>query len=185
MASKTEDQEAVPELPTLEMPDMPVSGRSVRDLWPTEGFEEFERPIGEALEPELEEPGEPESSEEPQAAETPEEPQAEELPSLDAEPEEELPSTEEGMTMVDELPEVITADMLRARKKGIDFSDEDFEVPAELLVGLEDEDLDGEDEEEQGKGKRKAKGKAKRGAKSDAKSRGKKWRPVLEEDDDL
>ena len=44
--------------------------------------------------------------------------------------------------MVGELPDVITADMLRARKsKTINF--DEIEIPAELLVGLDDE----EDEE--------------------------------------
>jgi hypothetical protein len=53
---------------------------------------------------------------------------------------------EESMLSGKDLPEVITADMLRARmaqRRDIDFSDEDFEIPAELLVGLdEDEEVD-------------------------------------------
>jgi hypothetical protein len=101
---------------------------------------------------------------------------------------------EEDITRVDTLPEVITADMLRARKgKGIDLS-QDFVIPAELLVGLEEEELDDEWEEEEsdrkGRGKStkapakaSAKGKAKKPAKPEAKSKGKKWRPQLSDDD--
>ncbi len=77
-------------------------------------------------------------------------------------------TAELGMTTQDELPEVITADMLRARmaeRKKFSFADEDFEVPAELLVGYEEEDIEEEDlMEEVGKGK--AKGKAKTKAKT-------------------
>jgi hypothetical protein len=108
------------------------------------------------------------------------EPQAEGLPAASPR-DEELVESEAAMTQVEDLPEVITADMLRARKKGIDFTSGDFEVPAELLVGLDDEDIDEDDIElAKGKGKAKAKGKAaKKGAKPDAKGKGKKWRPPL------
>jgi hypothetical protein len=92
----------------------------------------------------------------------------------------------------DELPQIITADMLRARRaqrKSIDFSDKDFEIPAELLAGYDKdiEDEPGEDEDYTllgGKGKEKPKGKKTIGAKPDRKSKKqKKWRPVLTEDD--
>jgi len=167
MESRAEEQETVPELPTLEMPELPLPGRDLRDLWPTEGFEELERPIGETLEPELEEL---------------EEAEVEELPIPEAELDEESMSMEQGMTQVVDLPEVITADMLRARKKGIDFTSEDFEIPAELLVGLDDEDIDEDDDLGKGKGKAKAKGKAKKSTKPDARGKGKKWRPSLGDD---
>jgi hypothetical protein len=79
--------------------------------------------------------------------------------------------------------------MLRARKnKGVDLSG-DFVIPAELLVGLDDEEIEEEwDEEEDKKGRGKApakaaKGKAKKPAKPEAKSKGKKWRPQLTDDD--
>ncbi len=62
----------------------------------------------------------------------------------------------------EDLPEVITADMLRARmaeRKKFAFSEEDIEVPAELLAGYEEEEAEEEVFDASGKGK--AKGKAK------------------------
>ncbi len=59
--------------------------------------------------------------------------------------------------------EVITADMLsarRAEKKEIDFDSPDFQIPAELLVGLDDEEFENL-EKKKGKAKKAAKGKAK------------------------
>ena len=96
----------------------------------------------------------------------------------------------EGITRVDSLPEVITADMLRARKnKSVDLS-EDFVIPAELLVGLEEVDDEwDEDEKPKGRGKgSKAPAKAKRPAakpEAKAKAKGKKWRPPVDDDDDF
>jgi hypothetical protein len=99
------------------------------------------------------------------------------------------------MTRVDALPEVITADMLRARKnKGLTLA-QDFEIPAELLVGLDEEVVEDEWDEDdgdlkaRGKGgkapaKAAAKGKAKKPAKPEAKAKGKKWRPQLTDDDE-
>ncbi len=88
-----------------------------------------------------------------------------------AEPEEE--DEIEGMQLVNDLPEIITADMLRARMKDRgksvtpkkDF--DDIEVPAELLAGLNEEELsdyqeEQDDEEEETlsrKERKKAKGK--------------------------
>ncbi|MCB0026142.1 MAG: transcription termination factor NusA [Caldilinea sp.] len=98
------------------------------------------------------------------------------LPSEAAFSEEEVavepsPLADVSMTTQEELPEVITADMLRARmaeRKKFNFADEDFEVPAELLAGYDEEELDEEDlMEEVGKGK--TKGKAKTKAKGKAK----------------
>jgi len=51
---------------------------------------------------------------------------------------------EEAKDEEEALPEIITADMLRARqeqRKSVDIADADFEIPAELLVGLNEEDL--------------------------------------------
>jgi len=72
-----------------------------------------------------------------------------------------------------ELPEVITADMLRARmaeRKKFTFSEADFEVPAELLAGYEEEDsVEDEAFGAGGKGKAKGKGKGKTATKGKAK----------------
>jgi N utilization substance protein A len=102
--------------------------------------------------------------------------------------EEALPETEdvtadaEGddlMSAVD-LPEVITADMLRARmaqrKEGL--GDEEMEVPAELLVGLT------EDKADEVENLIEAEGKAPKAAKSGKKGK-KKPRHAFEEDDDF
>jgi N utilization substance protein A len=167
------------DLPPLEMPEAPGDRRDFRDLWPVEGFDIPEQPIGEALEPDEEE-------EVPAPLET--------LPEAEALPHEGAETVEEGMARIDSLPEVITADMLRARKgKGIDMSG-DFEIPAELLVGLDEEDVDVWDEEEDDrkkdrvKGKpvaKPAKGKPKKPEtkKPDAKSgKGQKWHPKRGDD---
>ncbi|MFZ1768753.1 MAG: hypothetical protein WAU00_06110, partial [Caldilinea sp.] len=64
----------------------------------------------------------------------------------------------------EDLPEVITADMLRARmaeRKKFAFSEEDIEVPAELLAGYEEEEAEEDTFETGGKAKGKAKGKGK------------------------
>ncbi len=82
------------------------------------------------------------------------------------------------------LPEVITADMLRARmaeRKKFTFSEEDFEVPPELLKGYEeDEDFF----EQGGKGKGKAKSK-KSAPKSKAKTKKPASRRPWEDEDDF
>ncbi|MCS6828037.1 MAG: transcription termination factor NusA [Caldilinea sp.] len=84
----------------------------------------------------------------------------------------------------EKLPEVITADMLRARmaeRKKFTFSEEDFEVPPELLKGYEEDD----DFFEQGsKGKGKAKGK-KSAPKPKAKSKKPSSRRPWEDEDDF
>ena len=69
---------------------------------------------------------------------------------------------DEMMLSGEDLPEVITADMLRARmaqRRDIDFSDADFEIPAELLVGLDEAEEEDEDWETRD-GKRSKRGKA-------------------------
>jgi len=149
------------DLPPLEMPELPTERRDFRDLWPVEGFELPEQPIGEALEPEAEEEALRESGE--------------------ATPDDK----DEDVTRIDTLPEVITADMLRARRgKGIDLS-RDIEIPAELLVGLDAEEVEeewDEDADKKGKVKKAApKGKAKKAAKPAAK--GKKWHPPADDEE--
>lgn len=146
-------------------------------------------------------------------------PELTELPAAEEElPEEELPAEEPVaeadlaemapglaedemaplvITSADDLPEVITADMLRARRrqsKAFDFTDEDFEIPEALLVGYDKdaelelgEDLEDEDLTPPGKGKGKGKsaerGKGKKApaAKKAGGKKQKKWRP----DDDI
>jgi len=100
------------------------------------------------------------------------------------------------ITEVGALPQVITADMLRARmaqRKGNDRKSEDIEIPAELLVGIEEEEekvvvveeWEEEIESAPGKGKGKVKKKATPIiAKPVAKAKKKKRRPVGDEDDD-
>jgi N utilization substance protein A len=66
----------------------------------------------------------------------------------------------------EQLPEVITADMLRARmaeRKKFAFSEEDIEVPAELLAGYEEEETEDDIFDASGKGKGKGKGKGGKG----------------------
>jgi N utilization substance protein A len=180
---RTENAEAM-ELPSLEMPEMPAERRDFRDIWPVEGFELPEEPLGEALNPEEEAEFELLGSNTQADAEVAA--SAAELAT---------PTDEDelaGITRVDALPEVITADMLRARKnKGVDLS-QDFVVPAELLVGLDEEEVEEEwdgESDRKGRGskatKAPAKGKAKKPAKVEPKAKGKKWRPQLTDDDEF
>jgi hypothetical protein len=108
--------------------------------------------------------------------------------------EEEAPITTDS----EELPQMITADMLRARmakRKEASFSEQDIEIPAELLAGLDAEELQ-EDEEwideamgaRGGKRKKDAKGKvpakpAAKSGKSDNKKKAPKKRGWGEEED--
>jgi hypothetical protein len=93
----------------------------------------------------------------------------------------------ESLTTPNELPDVITADMLRARmaqrKKDL-ASAKDFEVPAELLVGLGDGD---NEEWELESENAPAKGKSKKAApvKADKKPKKKKRRVSQGDDDDF
>jgi hypothetical protein len=90
------------------------------------------------------------------------------------------------------LPQVITADMLRARKaQGRERSLDEIEIPAELLIGLDEEVETAEEWEEEedtrkkGRVPAKAKGKSKpvkKPAKPEPKSKGKKWRPAQDDD---
>lgn len=181
MEPRTERADTL-DLPSFDMDElpseMPGERRDFRDLWPTEGFELPEERVGEALNPEDE-------AVEPSIEERPLPTLAESTIASDGE--QPADSVEEEVTRVDTLPEVITADMLRARKnKGVDLS-QDFVIPAELLVGLDEEAEetwdDDDDKRNRGKAAKPAKGKAKKPPKADAKSKGKKWRPPLGEDD--
>ncbi len=110
-----------------------------------------------------------------------------EMPSLPSE-EEYVIRTEDDVTEPEaadeELPEVITADMLRAamsQRKKIDIEDEDFEVPAELLVGLEEEV---EEDAEKEEADLEALGKTKKKKKSSKKKAKRKRRPSYQDEDD-
>ncbi len=178
-ARRAEAEEEGSLLPPVEMPDLPLEApKSFDDFWPTEE-KSAETPALEQETPALEWPELP--PEEPPIGELAE-PLAEADEEDDGLPPEGLPAT---VTRVDELPEVITADMLRARKN-VDFNFEDIEIPPELLVGI-DEDDDLWDDEELPKGKKKSKprAKAKKGGKHDAgKPKGKKRpRPLVEDDE--
>jgi len=72
------------------------------------------------------------------------------MPDMPILPDEDANFDEDGEDE-DALPQVITADMLRAgmaQRKEIDFDSADFEIPAELLVGLDDEEKKDEDIED-------------------------------------
>ncbi len=100
---------------------------------------------------------------------------------------EEIPAAPTG----ESLPEVITADMLRARmakRKEASFTEADIEIPAELLAGIDEESL--KDDEEwideamgaRGGKRKKAKSPAAKGSKQEKKKAPKK-RGWGEEDD--
>ncbi|MFO7631102.1 MAG: transcription termination factor NusA [Caldilinea sp.] len=95
------------------------------------------------------------------------------------------PTEPMGVASQGELPEMITADMLRARmaeRKKFTFSEEDFEVPAELLAGYEEDSPEEEIFESGGKGKAKGKGKGKSATKAKTKKSAPK-RPWEEDDE--
>ncbi len=183
---------ALPELPNLSQLENKSAGeRSVHDAWAAalaaanegmpEAPSELEQPAGfREAEEEIpapvveEEPGEPEASVAPKDSTV-----AEEATTAAAEP--------EALTAPDALPDVITADMLRARmaqrKKEL-VIDKDFEIPAELLVGLTDEEEEEWEIETESKA---AKGKVKKAApvKADKKPKKKKRRVSQGDDDDF
>jgi len=171
------------DLPSLDIPELPSERRDFRDLWPAEGFQMPAEPFSESFHSEEEvEDREPVSS---RTADVEVERPSKPTP---------VKEDEEELTRIDTLPEVITADMLRARKnKGVDLS-ADFVVPAELLVGMDDEEVeeewDEDDDRNKGRGKagpkapaKPVKGKAKKPAKPETKSKGKKWRPPLADEE--
>lgn len=191
---KDDEGEGASEFPPMEeLPEFTRDQReSFRDLWPTE--EPPEVSVGEGIESAYSDEERIGESEEEVDETRPEDADAldrfeqarralgesedafvlsEELPTLDealpALDEEEAEEEDEGMTRIDTLPQVITADMLRARKNKVDLSQADFEIPEELLVGLDDEDLDLDEDEDEDEIPSKA-GKAK-GRKAPAKGK--------------
>ena len=111
-----------------------------------------------------------------------------EIPELPSEEEEFMIRTEaeeveaEGEAAEEALPEIITADMLRAamgQRKKIDLEDEEFEIPAEFLVGLEDE-VEEKEEEDLETLVKEAKKKKKPGKKKGKRKR----RPTYQDEDD-
>jgi len=116
----------------------------------------------------------------------------EDVPPAVIEADEELPVDE--MTMPTELPDVITADMLRARmaqrRRETSFSETDFEIPEELLVGIdEDEENESWDEtdDRKSKGNKGKKTKAKKASveKPDKRVKKKKRRPAFSDEDEF
>lgn len=193
LAKLTQQRESdiapLPELPDLSQLENESAGeRSVHDAWAAalaaasasmpEVPRELEQPSG-FREPEEELPA-PVVEEAPEPLVAPELPDvAEEATATDEEP--------KSLTPPDALPNVITADMLRARmaqrKKEV-VIDEDFEIPAELLIGLTDEE---EEEWEIETDSKAAKGKTKKAApvKADKKPKKKKRRVSQGDDDDF
>ena len=161
------EESPVVDLPVLE--ELPTLGddEEVPDEWP------IEEVLAEKL-PEFTETSETEVEEVEVETETEE---GEEQP-------------ESPLTMIDELPKVITADMLRARKdKALDINLDDIEIPAELLVGLEDDEQPDEDWlkeeiESRDKGKSKSKSRGKKGARADTKARARRRRAQTEDNED-
>jgi N utilization substance protein A len=159
----------------VEMPDISADRESLQAMWPSE--EElppepvsFQEPLD--FEAELE-----------SAAES--EPEVPELEEAQAAAESEEPALAD-LTMGDELPEVITADMLRARKN-VNVDMDSLEIPAELLAGLEEDDWEDEEEEEDvraKKGKTKVKAKPKKPARLEAKPKAKKRRRTFGDDEE-
>jgi len=162
-AQALEEQESQRQTPDagveapLEMPELPANRESLEAMWPSVDDLPEEISIGESLEPELEPKPTAKSEVEPASK-----------PLQDEEPEDEF-------TMVDDLPKVITADMLRARKSE-SINLDDIEIPAELLVGLEEEDPKEVDELEQ-EAETKSKKTKKKGGKS------KRRRPDFDEEE--
>ncbi len=202
----SEEINELPDLADLPLPDTLSGGERSRWDELVEGLGDVESPLpafGEAAMPEWEseslteieeaETEEPEPADEPVAEAPAEAPPAEETPSGEA---------PLGITSPDDLPQVITADMLRARRnqrKEIDFDREDFEIPEELLAGydkdelveiLDEDELESEDDgDRRGKSKTsKAPAKARRAtpAKASDKKGGKKskkWRTAGGDED--
>src|SRR5690606_2471585 len=98
------------DLPSLEMPELSGDRPDFSDLWPAEGFDVPEMPFSEELEP-GDEPKE--KTELPSPATSRQEPELQEAESQEPEHKDE---DTQGIKRVDSLPQVITADMLRARK---------------------------------------------------------------------
>ena len=170
-----------------EMPEMPVDREALKAMWPSvEDLPEENIPVSEPLDPDADVVTEVQA----QADAEPETP----LAAGEALEDEEPAPDPDRLTRVDELPAVITADMLRARKSTA-FNLEDIEIPPELLIGLDDDEDDDEeddedetnddvdDDEPEGRGKSKAKARPK--SKTVAKPKTKKRRRTFTDDDDV
>lgn len=161
-------ESAMEELDKVELPPLPFSEETVIPVWEDESTAEEE--VGAA----------------------PEVGEAERLEPVEARSAEDEEAAPASLTSAAELPEVITADMLRARRgqrKDLSLDDKEFQIPEELLVGIEPiDELDEEDDIlPRGKGKNADKGKGKKAAsvakvgKKSAK-KAKRWQPVDEDD---
>lgn len=184
LAKLAEEQHAVadelPEFPTSDKlePELP-GDKDLEDAWSA-----ALAAAADSLPPAVSEP-EPE----PEPDYGSDEPDFEDVP-VSEEPEEAVSTTDidmDDMATPEELPNVITADMLRARmaqrKKEV-VIDDDLEIPAELLVGLnENEEEDWDLEEESSKAK-KTKSKAKKSTGKIDKRAKRKRRSVFDEGDD-
>ncbi|MEZ4618263.1 MAG: hypothetical protein R2867_22495 [Caldilineaceae bacterium] len=178
------EAESLPELPGVDELDKKpkTEERSVQDAWSAAlaAAADTMPPLSRReVEPE---PEPEEILPEPVIEEEPTVPNA---PTPDEEPE---TIRMDNLTAPDELPDVITADMLRARmaqRKKETIFDDDFEIPAELLVGIDDDEEEGEIwdlDEEQGKSK-KTKTKKAAPVKADKRPKKKKRRPQQDDDD--
>ncbi|HRW04421.1 MAG TPA: transcription termination factor NusA [Caldilineaceae bacterium] len=199
------DMPSLPEFPDLDkLSDESGSGRSIHDAWaaaldaagdtmpslPSHVEEEpevpsFNEPEEEPLAtPEPVEDGEDVVEDEVAEAESVEEEVVDVTP---VEAEAEVPTEMVDLTTPDALPDVITADMLRqrmAQRKKETIIDDDFEVPAELLVGLDDEEDEDWDFDSDTAKKSKSKTKKAAPVKADRKPKKKKRRTGGDDDFD-
>jgi len=163
------EEQAKSELPE-EMPDISADREILQAMWPSEA----------------ELPPEPVTFQEPLDFEIAEaEVEGAEVPEAAAEVAAEEPGLVD-LTKGEELPEVITADMLRARKN-LNVDMDSFEIPAELLAGLDEEEWEDEEEEEEipaKKGKTKVKAKPKKAVKPEARPKAKKRRRTFGDEDE-
>lgn len=189
----------LPEFPDLnDLADKNDSGRSVHDAWaaaldatggetmPDLPRRHEEPEIPSFTEPEEELPtvnepieAEPEPSEEDFAAEE----ELDEDVAVEAEAAVETEPEMVDLTTPDALPDVITADMLRqrmAQRKKETILDDDFEVPAELLVGLDEDETEEWDFEDS----KTKKAKSKKAIATKPERKPKKRRRRAEDDDD-
>jgi len=209
--AKLKDQQqkempSLPELPSLdELTEEGGGGRSIHDAWAAAlnatgdtmsrlpGASEEEPTAPSFTEPE-EEPAvvsEPVEEKDDEALE--EEVVAAESPAVTSAEAEASPTTDTDvetmaemmdLTAPEALPDVITADMLRkrmAQRKKETILDDDFEIPAELLVGLDEDEEEEWDAEADSKAK-KSKSKKAAPVKADRKPK-KKKRRVADDDD--
>lgn len=186
---ETRDMPSLPPLPDLnELAETPAT-RTTEDAWSAA----LEAAKGElSLTPEVAAFDEAERETVVEAARSELPPVVEEVRPTFVEAEDE--ETAEEMTLPGELPQVITADMLRARmaqrRREINFNEADFEIPEELLAGIEEdapEDIWSETEDRKAKGNKGKKAKAKKAQpeKPDKRAKKKKRRSNFGDEDDF